>query len=93
MARSAASLASHHRTMIRQCDELADTNKQTESLQVLQKSLDANVLRLAATNQATEHAITAASNDGLADAMIVLARAVDVLTTRLPKDPAVRRAA
>jgi biopolymer transport protein ExbB/TolQ len=93
MARSAAALATHHRTMIQQCDQMAETNDQTEAIQSLQTALDANLIRLAEANQQTERTIEEVGNNGLAEAMIVLAQAVDVLSGRLPKHSQTRRAA
>ena len=92
MALSASALASHHQKMIVQCEQMADTNLQTEAILSLQAALDSNLARLAETNQKTERAADFIDNDGLTEAMIVLARAVDVLADRLPSQSS-RRAA
>lgn len=77
-------LLTHQQSVIRQFEMLADTHRGTESILALQKSLDANLQRLNATNAAIDRSVSAAAGDGMADAMRFLARAVDVLAKRLP---------
>jgi biopolymer transport protein ExbB/TolQ len=78
------SLLLHQQTVIRQFEMLAETQRGTESILALQKSLDANLQRLNATNSAIDRSVSAAAGDGMAEAMRFLARAVDVLAKRLP---------
>lgn len=71
---------------------LAETNRRGEQLALLQRSLDSNLLRLSEVNAAIQHGIqvqddarqSTAVTDQLSGAMLVLARAVDVLTKELP---------
>jgi asparagine synthetase A len=49
----------------------------------MQSSLDQNLLRLAEINASIDQSVSAAAGDGMADAMRILARAVDVLSKRL----------
>ena len=71
---------------------LADTSRRGEQLAILQRSLDSNLLRLSEVNAAIQHGIqvqddarqSSAVTDQLSGAMLVLARAVDVLTKELP---------
>jgi biopolymer transport protein ExbB/TolQ len=88
-------LVSQQESVVRQFEALADTQRGTESILALQQSLDANLQRLNATNEAIDRSISAAAGDGMAEAMLFLARAVDVLSKRLPEPEheASRRAA
>ncbi|HBJ38104.1 MAG TPA: hypothetical protein DDZ51_25785, partial [Planctomycetaceae bacterium] len=71
---------------------LVETNRRTEQIALLQRSLDGNLLRLSEVNAAIQHGIqvqddarqSTAVSDQLSGAMLVLARAVDVLTKQLP---------
>lgn len=71
---------------------LVETNRRGEQLVILQRSLDGNLLRLSEVNAAIQHGIqvqddarqSTAVTDQLSGAMLVLARAVDVLTKELP---------
>jgi len=71
---------------------LTETNRRGEQLALLQRSLDSNLLRLSEVNAAIQHGIqvqddarqSTAVSDQLSSAMLVLARAVDVLTKELP---------
>ena len=71
---------------------LVETSRRGEQLALLQRSLDGNLLRLSEVNAAIQHAIevqddarqSTAVTDQLSGAMLVLARAVDVLTKELP---------
>ena len=47
--------------------------------------LDANLTRLVATNAAIDRSVVSAGGDGMAEAMKILARAVDVLSARIPE--------
>jgi|GEM_PF-370573 len=75
-----------------QSGELAETSRQAEQLSQLQRSLDSSLLRLAEVNAAVQHSLqirdeaklASSVADQLSDAMLVLARAVDVLNKRLP---------
>jgi biopolymer transport protein ExbB/TolQ len=70
--------------LLRQYEAFDETNQQAESIAMMQLSLDNNLLRLAETNTAINRSVTAAAaGDGIADAMRILARAVDVLSARL----------
>jgi biopolymer transport protein ExbB/TolQ len=94
MELSTRALASHHETMIRQCQQMSDTNEQTEAILTLQSALDSNLARLTTTSEKTQQVVEMFGHDGLTEAMIVLARAVDVLAERLPNQPSqARRAA
>jgi biopolymer transport protein ExbB/TolQ len=74
----------------RQYEELAETQGSAAAVTMLQKSLDSNLQRLVATNASVDRSVAAAGGDGMADAMRILARAVDVLSTRIasPSRPA-----
>jgi len=71
---------------------LTETNRRGEQLALLQRSLDSNLLRLSEVNAAIQHGMqvqedarhSTAVSDQLSSAMLVLARAVDVLTKELP---------
>lgn len=71
---------------------LAETQGSAAAVTMLQKSLDANLQRLVATNASVERSVAAAGGDGMADAMRILARAVDVLSSRMssPSHPSDR---
>ncbi len=85
---SAESLLSHHQQLAVQCADLTDTNRRAESLQAVQASLDANLERLRATNEQVAHSVETAAGEGMAEAMVILARAVDTLARELPDRPA-----
>lgn len=78
-----------------QVTELAETGRRGEQLALLQRSLDSNLLRLSEVHAALQHGIqvqdearhSEAMTDQLSNAMLVLARAVDVLTKQLPAAP------
>ncbi|MFK8111549.1 MAG: MotA/TolQ/ExbB proton channel family protein [Rubripirellula sp.] len=95
-------IVSQQQTLVQQVETLTQTNQQAESIAAMQLSLDSNLQRLAETNVAINRSVTAAAaGDGMADAMRILARAVDVLSDRLAderqhqgrQDSSVRRAA
>jgi len=85
MSCDADALSTHHQLLIEQCQQLAQTHQQTDSLLATQRALDANLIRLQATNETIERSISVAAGDGMAEAMRTLARAVDVLAKRLPR--------
>lgn len=69
----------------RQYETLAETQGSANAVTMLQKSLDSNLQRLVATNASVDRSVAAAGGDGMADAMRILARAVDVLSSRISK--------
>ena len=73
-----------------QYEDLSETQGSAAAITMLQESLDANLQRLVATNVAIDRTVAAAGGDGMADAMRILARAVDVLSSRIsgPSRPA-----
>ncbi len=85
-------LAQHSGRLADQTGELAETSRRAEHLSQLQRSLDGSLLRLAEVNAAVQHSLQIRDEaklagtvaDQLSDAMLVLARAVDVLNKRLP---------
>ena len=79
--------------MIAQCDQMADSNAKTQAILTLQNALDKNLLRLTEANRTTQQAVESFGDDGLTEAMIVLARAVDVLAERIPNQPSQPRRA
>lgn len=93
-----AAVASQQRSLIAQYEMLGELHDRADSVVSLQQVLDANLKRLSETNAAIDRSVSAAASDGMAEAMRLLARAVDVLATRLPQpgsdhQPASRRAA
>lgn len=85
MTSGCLALSKHHETIIEQCDKLSDTKSQTASLLTLQESLDANLKRLDETGKQIDKNLGAAAGQGMAQGMVVLARAIDLLTEALPK--------
>jgi len=85
-------LAKQGDRLVQHTDSLVDTGRRAEQLSLLQRSLDANLLRLSEVNAAVQHglAIHDQSRDSeavsaqLSDAMLALARAVDLLGKQLP---------
>jgi hypothetical protein len=75
-----------------QTSVLTETSQRAEQLSQLQRSLDGGLLRLTEVNAAVQHSLEIrdqakagdAVADQMSDAMLVLARAVDVLGKRLP---------
>ena len=84
---SAESLLSHHQQLAVQCADLTDTNRRAESLQAVQATLDSNLERLRLTNEHVAHSVQTAGGEGMAEAMVILARAVDMLARQLPERP------
>jgi len=78
------------KSLSRQYEDLSETQGNAAAISMLQESLDANLQRLVATNVAIDRTVAAAGGDGMADAMRILARAVDVLSSRIsgPNRPA-----
>lgn len=70
-------------TLLNQCDAIVSTSDRADELAALQLTLDANLTRLQETNLAIDRSVAAAAGDGMADAMRILARAVDVLSSRM----------
>ncbi len=79
-----ASMAEHQHSIVAQYTAINETNSSTHSILDLQKTIDTSLEQLSATNAAIAQSIELSAGKGMADAMRVLARAVDVLTTRLP---------
>ena len=97
VAHHSESVAQHSENLIellaslsKQHENLSETQSSAAAVTMLQKSLDANLQRLVATNVAIDRSVAAAGGDGMADAMRILARAVDVLSSRIsgPNRPA-----
>ncbi|MEM9589286.1 MAG: MotA/TolQ/ExbB proton channel family protein, partial [Planctomycetota bacterium] len=91
LEQSSDALSIHQRLLINRYDQLAEVNAQAdtinaraESIQAIQMALDANLERLQEVNAAIEQGVKASAGDGMADAMRILARAVDTLTQHLP---------
>ncbi|MEM9643638.1 MAG: MotA/TolQ/ExbB proton channel family protein [Planctomycetota bacterium] len=72
--------------LIKHSENLALLYHQTDKLQTQQASLDSNLERLATTNEAVERTLQSAAKESMPEAMLVLARAVDVLSGRLAND-------
>ena len=83
-------LSSQQQSLVTQYEALIETHSHTESIVAIQRTLDANLQRLTETNAAIDRSVSAAAGDGMANAMRILARAVDVLTAHLP-EPSVRK--
>ncbi len=84
ISQHAVALNSQQQTLVKQFEALTETHRQAESLATIQLTLDANLQRLAETNATINRSVSAAAaGDGMADAMRILARAVDVLSNRL----------
>ena len=77
-------LNSQQQSLVKQYEAFTETHRQAESLAMIQLTLDGNLQRLAETNATINRSVSAAAaGDGIADAMRILARAVDVLSNRL----------
>lgn len=79
----ADTISSQQLSLLNQYDALVHVHRQAGSLTAMQSSLDQNLLRLAEINASIEQSVAAAGGDGMADAMRILARAVDLLSKRL----------
>ena len=69
--------------MLDQVDQAALVREQAATVLNLQQTLAANLELLQDANRQIDENIGAAAGQGMADAMIVLARAVDVLTDQM----------
>lgn len=84
ISQQADAISSQQKTLLQHHEVLAETNHQADSLAKIQMTLDSNLQRLAETNASVNRTVAAAAaGDGMADAMRILARAVDVLSSRL----------
>jgi len=83
LSHHADTMSTQQLSLSRQYDAQVTLQQQTISIVDLQRLLDKNLERLAETNEAVEQSVNAAAGDGMADAMRILARAVDVLSRRL----------
>lgn len=100
IAQNSQVLSNQQQALIEQYKTLTETHRKAESIVAIQQALDANLQRLQETNSAIDRSVSAAAGDGMANAMRILARAVDVLTGHLakmqdgkPNNPSSRRAA
>jgi biopolymer transport protein ExbB/TolQ len=73
--------------MLDQVDQAALVREQASSVLQLQRTLATNVEMLEQSNRQIDENLAAATGQGMADAMIMLARAVDVLNHRLAQRP------
>ncbi len=81
-------LLAHQQTLVRQAELLADSQSRAAELVALQQTLDQNLQQLDAVSRSVDHSLSAATGaEGMADAVRVLARAVDVLSSQLPSSP------
>ena len=76
----AEAMVEQHENLMDQVDQAERVRGQTESLLTLQQTLTSNLDALDNTNQRLDENLGAAAGQGMADAMIVLARAVDRLS-------------
>ena len=76
-------LASHQQSLIKQYAALTEAHRSADSMAAIQQTLDTSLQRLTETNASIDRSVSAAAGDGMADAMRILARAVDVLSNRL----------
>ncbi len=74
-----------------QFESLTEVHSKAGSIMTMQRVLDANLERLAETNQAIRQSVEASASGGMADAMRTLARAVDVLSHHLADSPDIDR--
>ena len=79
----AEAMTERQATLLDQVDQASHVREQASSVIFLQQALAANLSKLEETNQRIDENMGAAAGQGMADAMIVLARAVDVLTKEL----------
>jgi biopolymer transport protein ExbB/TolQ len=79
----ADSITKQQAMMLDQVDQAALVREQAASVLNLQQTLAANLELLNETNQRIDENMGAAAGHGMADAMIVLARAIDVLTKEM----------
>jgi biopolymer transport protein ExbB/TolQ len=99
VSQNAVTLSSQQQMLIEQYKALTETHRGAESIVAIQQALDANLQRLTETNSAIDRSVAASAGDGMANAMRILARAVDLLTGHLATlsardgNPSSRRAA
>ncbi|WP_161604380.1 MotA/TolQ/ExbB proton channel family protein [Roseiconus nitratireducens] len=79
----AESMTEHQALMLDQVDQAALVREQVESVLNLQQTLAANLDVLDETSRRLDENLGAAAGRGMADAMLVLARAVDILTRQM----------
>ncbi len=79
----ASTMTSQQQSLMAQYEALIEAHDRADAISTLQQSLGDNVRRLDETNQSIDKSIHAAAGYGMADAMRILARAVDALSLRL----------
>lgn len=80
-------LLAHQRTLLEQGQLLADSHARARELEKLQTSLDQNVHSLDQSVRSFDQGLEAISGAAsIADAMMTLAKAVDILANRIPAD-------
>ncbi|MEO1524486.1 MAG: MotA/TolQ/ExbB proton channel family protein [Planctomycetota bacterium] len=79
----AEAMVEQHSNLMHQVDQAERVRGQTESLLTLQQTLTSNLDALDETNRRIDDNLGAAAGQGMADAMIILARAVDRLSGEL----------
>src|SRR5690606_10247206 len=92
LTQQSENLAQQSERLAESTGALAETSGRAEQLSQLQRSLDGSLLRLAEVNAAVQHSLQIRDEakladpvaDQLSEAMLVLARAVDVLSKQLP---------
>ncbi|QEG43250.1 MotA/TolQ/ExbB proton channel family protein [Roseimaritima ulvae] len=81
-------LLAHQQTLVRQAELLADSQSRAEELVTLQQTLDQNLERLETVNRSLDQSLNStAGGEGMSEAVRVLARAVDMLSSQLPASP------
>ncbi|MCO8120308.1 MotA/TolQ/ExbB proton channel family protein [Stieleria sp. TO1_6] len=83
MIEGADAMTKHQETVLDQIDQTVMVGEQAHALLQMQQTLNANLEKLDQANRSIDANIGAAAGNGMADAMIVLARAVDVLTREM----------
>lgn len=86
-------LLAHQRTLVEQGQLLADSHSRARELETLQETLNANVRTLDQSVQSFDRGLEAISGaTSIADAMMTLAKAVDILATRMsvPQSPSMQ---
>ena len=82
-----AAVSSQQQSVTQQFQALTDAHERADAVLEVQRTLVENLQRLDETNQSIDKSIHAAAGHGMADAMRILARAVDALSAKLA-DPA-----
>ncbi len=70
----------------RHASQWSELNQHHDQLMLLQSSLDNNLLRLTEANESVSKAIELSAGEGMSNAMMTLASAVEVLATKLGDD-------